>query len=420
MDRALDGIAAVAPSGHQQMDTVTATATRTARSQSAPRPGRRLVLAALFVALTACQPIDDATAPPPSDAAPTSSSATPSTPAQDTPSTAASTLESTALPTQPDGVPFPTDEWPIAPPRSDSRALVTLVDEALAPGSSFGTIDAVLAIQGGAIVIEAYGEGWGPARVHPSWSIAKSVTHALVGVLVGESALDVDAPASIDEWGLAEDQRSAITPLMLLQMTSGLQWDESADVVDLVAGTSTINVADVQIERPLRAAPGTEFNYSTGSTSVVGRLIGDLVGTGDDFARWSDDVLFEPLGIDSVELTFDADGYWVAGYGADMTARDFARLGLLYLRDGVWDGQRVLPEGWVDAARTPTPLAPPYGTGFWIDVNAPDSFSAEGFFGQKVVVVPDADLVVVILAQNLDDALSTQLASALVDVVRRG
>jgi CubicO group peptidase (beta-lactamase class C family) len=86
----------------------------------------------------------------------------------------------------------------------------------------------------------------------------------------------------------------------------------------------------------------------------------------------------------------------------------------------VWDGQRILPEGWVDAARTPTPLAPPYGTGFWIDVNAPDSFSAEGFFGQKVVVVPDADLVVVVLAQNLDDALSTQLASALVDVVRGG
>jgi CubicO group peptidase (beta-lactamase class C family) len=378
------------------------------------------VLAALFVAVTACQPTDDATAPPPSNAAPTSSSATPSTPAQDTPSTAASTLEFTALPTQPDGVPFPTDEWPSAPPGSDSRALATLVDEALAPGSRFGTIDAVLAIQGGAIVIEAYGEGWGPARAHPSWSIAKSVTHALVGVLVGESALDVDAPASIDEWRLADDQRSAITPLMLLQMTSGLQWDESADVVDLVAGTSTINVADVQIERPLSAAPGTEFNYSTGSTSVVGRLIGDLVGTGDDFARWSDDVLFEPLGIDSVELTFDADGYWVAGYGADMTARDFARLGLLYLRDGVWDGQRILPEGWVDAARTPTPLAPPYGTGFWIDVNAPDSFSAEGFFGQKVVVVPDADLVVVVLAQNLDDALSTQLASALVDVVRGG
>ena len=116
----------------------------------------------------------------------------------------------------------------------------------------------------------------------------------------------------------------------------------------------------------------------------------------------------------------DADGYWVAGYGADMTARDFARFGLLYLRDGMWDGQRILPEGWVDTARTPTPLAPPYGAGFWIDVNALDSFSAEGFFGQKVVVVPDADLVLVVLAQNLDDNLSTELVSELVELLRAG
>jgi CubicO group peptidase (beta-lactamase class C family) len=298
--------------------------------------------------------------------------------------------------------------------------VAAIVDEAVADDSRFGTIDAVLVVEGGSIVAEAYGDGWGPSRVHPSWSIAKSVTHALVGALVADGAVDIDEPAAVGEWTSPGDPRSAITPQMLMQMTSGLQWDESTDVFDLLAVTARVNVAHEQADRPLTAPPGTAFNYSTGSTAIIGRVIGALVGTDDEFARWSDARLFDPLGIDDVELTFDADGYWVAGYGADMTARDYARFGLLYLRDGVWDGQRILPEGWVDGARTATPLAPPYGTGFWIDVNAAGTFSAEGFLGQKIVVVPDRDLVVVVLAQNLDDDLSTQLAAALIDMWRTG
>ena len=87
---------------------------------------------------------------------------------------------------------------------------------------------------------------------------------------------------------------------MLLQMTSGLQWEETSDVVDLIVATTNGNVAAAQVNRPLVATPGTEFNYSTGSTAVVGRIIGDIVGTGDEFVRWSDAVLFDPLGIDSV------------------------------------------------------------------------------------------------------------------------
>ena len=399
------------------MDTDTSTDRAADRFRRASGPVLHLILVGLFVLAAGCQQrTDDAAEPPTPDAsAPTSTE-----PARVTTSASSTLPALTPLPVQPDGVPFPTEEWPTAPSRLTPDVIVSLIDDALAPDSRFGTIDAVLAIEGGRIVVEAYGEGWNSARAHPSWSIAKSVTHALVGVLVRDGALDVDSPAEIDEWGFPGDERAPITPLMLMQMTSGLEWEESSDVFDLVAGTATSNVASVQINRPLVVTPGTEFNYSTGSTAIIGRLIGDLVGTGDAFARWSDAVLFGPLGIDSVELTFDTDAYWVAGYGADMTARDFARFGLLYLRDGVWDGQRILPEGWVDSARTPITPAPPYGTGFWIDVNAPDTFSAEGFFGQKVVVAPDADLVVVVLAQNLDDGLSTALASELVELLRSG
>jgi CubicO group peptidase (beta-lactamase class C family) len=324
----------------------------------------------------------------------------------------------TPLPPQPAGVPFPTEAWPQASVPATGVGVGAIITEALADDRPFGKIDAILLVQGGAIVAEAYDDGWGPDRVHSSWSIAKSVTHAMVGVLARDGRLDVDAPAAVAEWAQPGDDRAAITPRMLMQMTSGLQWDESSDVFALVADAATVNVASVQAGRPLVTAPGSAFSYSTGSTAVVGRLIGDLVGTDGEFRRWASTVLFEPLGIDTVELTFDADGYWVAGYGADMTARDFARLGLLYLRDGVWDGTQILPENWVEDARTPTPLAPPYGSGFWIDVNAPDTFSAEGFMGQKIVIVPDADLVVVVLAQNADDDLSTDLATALINAIR--
>lgn len=389
---------------------------RVVKGDRVPMPGRvrRLVLATVLILAAGCERTDGLAEPAPDSTATSTSSAA------DTASAPSTVPSLTPLPPQPDGVPFPNDDWPTSPPSADPDAVAAIVDEALAAESRFGTIDAVLVVQGGSIVVEAYGEGWDPSRVHPSWSIAKSVTHALVGVLVRDAAIDVDEPADIEEWNSPEDPRSAITPQMLMQMTSGLQWDEPTDVFDLVAATASVNAAHEQADRPLTAPPGTTFNYSTGSTAIVGRMIGDLAGTDDEFGRWIDARLFDPLGIDGVELTFDADGYWVAGYGADMTARDYARFGLLYLRDGAWDGQRILPEGWVDSARTATPLAPPYGSGFWIDVNAPGTFSAEGFFGQKIVVVPDSDLVVVVLAQNLDDDLSTQLAAALIDLLRTG
>jgi CubicO group peptidase (beta-lactamase class C family) len=377
---------------------------------------RHLMLASLLVLTAACGGTDDHAEPAPDSAAPS----TPPVSATDVPSVLPTVPSLTGLPPQPAGVPFPGDEWPISPPSATPDAVAPIVEEALVTGGRFGTIDAVLVVQGGAIVVEAYGDGWDPSRVHPSWSIAKSVTHALIGVLVQEDAFDIDQPAGIEEWESPGDPRSAITPRMLMQMTSGLQWDEPSDAFDLVTNTASVNAAHEQADRPLAAPPGTAFNYSTGSTAILGRMIGDLVGTGNEFARWSDAELFDPLGIDGVELTFDVDDYWVAGYGADMTARDSARFGLLYLRDGVWDGQRILPRGWVDNARTSTPLAPPYGSGFWIDVNAADTFSAEGFLGQKIVVVPDADLVVVVLAQNFDDDLSTQLAAALIEVFRVG
>lgn len=288
----------------------------------------------------------------------------------------------------------------------------------MSPTGAYGDTDAVVVISGGRIIGERYASDWSADRIHDSWSVAKSVTHALLGVLQLAGRIDVFAPTGIPEW--AGDERGAITPDMLARMSSGLEWNEIADAPRIVQSLAVSNVASSQIERPLVEPIDTVFNYSTGSTAVNGRLIGDLVGTGDDFLQWADEVLLGPLGIDDARLQLDRDGYFAAGFGADMTARDFARFGLLYLRDGVWDGRRLLPEGWVDRARTPSPAFAGYGTGFWIDAAGPGTFAAEGFLGQLVAIVPDADAVVVVLAGHLNGDISRELATGIVEVLRGG
>ncbi|NNF55546.1 MAG: serine hydrolase [Acidimicrobiales bacterium] len=321
------------------------------------------------------------------------------------------------LPPQPDRIPFPTALWPegTLPANVDADALAELMAEAF-EGDQFRIIEAAVVIHGGELVFESYGNGYDGETPHPSWSVAKSVAHALLGVLTGEGRINVMAPAPVSAWQSAGDPRAAITPDMLARMSSGLQWNEGGDVLSLVFSSDANVASSFQIERELVSELDTTFNYSTGSTAVNGKIMADIVGTGDEFEVWAKEKLFDPLGIRSVELEFDVDGNWIAGFGANMTARDFARLGLLYLRDGMWDGTRILPEGWVDYARTPSGTSDGYGSGFWLDSYTEGGFSAEGFGGQKVIVVPDHDLVVVILANNVAPAPTNAFANQLIDL----
>lgn len=399
------------------------------------------MLLAAVLAATACSATTDTAAPeaqadaatttesptttdPPAPTTTTAPAAPPEEPEQDTgaASTTVGAAPTTTLAGQAStGVPFPTERWPEAaiPAGVDVDALASVLDQAFDDTDDpYGQIDAVLVVHGGEIVLERYDDSYPADEPHDSWSVAKSVTNALLGVLVRDGELDMDAPAAIAEWSEPGDPRAAITPGLLARMSSGLEWDEVTDARQLVDTAGSIDAAAFQADRPLAAEVGTLFNYSTGSTAVNGRIIGDLVGTGDELRAWADTVLFGPLGIDSVELVRDANGYWVAGWGANMVARDFARFGLLYLRDGVWDGERILPEGWVDDAFTPSATLDAYGSGWWIGLNGEDTFSAEGFLGQKVVVVPDADLVVVVLAENFDGGRTAAFAGEIVELFR--
>lgn len=309
------------------------------------------------------------------------------------------------LPEQPPGLSWPTDAWPKGdlPSGLDRPAFETLINAAFGGGDTLGDTHALLIIQEGRIVFERYAEGFGPETTFPSWSKAKSVTHALVGVLVGEGKLDVSTPAAVPEWRAVDDPRQAITLDHLLRMSSGLRFveeyepDHPSDVIAMLFGEGKDDVAHYAASFPLEHEPGTWWSYASGTTNIVARLAGAAAGDMRSFMRQR---LFEPLGMRTPIPKFDAAGTFIGSSFCFASARDFARFGLLYLRDGVWEGQRLLPEGWVDYARTPTPQPQdvadgPYGAHWWLDIAGPGSFSANGYDGQYTVLAPDLDLVLV-------------------------
>lgn len=314
------------------------------------------------------------------------------------------------LPSQPAGVAWPTDDWPqgsLAEPVR--RRLGALLDDAFgaARHPALGETHAVVVVQGGRIVAERYAAGFGPDVTCPSWSKAKSITHALVGLAVADGRLDIDAPADVPEWQGAGDPRRAITLDQLLRMSSGLDFIEAylpggrSDVIEMLFGRGRDDVAQFAASVPLAHPPGTWFSYSSGTTNIVSRCLARAIGaTGEAFEAFMRERLFRPLGMKRPIPKFDAAGTFIGSSFCFATARDFARFGLLYLRGGRWEGRRLLPESWVDHARTPTWQQPGvtdgrYGAHWWLDMAGPGSFSANGYEGQYTVLVPDLDLVVV-------------------------
>ncbi|MGE3928903.1 MAG: serine hydrolase domain-containing protein [Hyphomonadaceae bacterium] len=341
------------------------------------------------------------------------------------------------LPPQPAGVAWPTQAWPEAPlPRDVDRATIDLaLTEAFAGlHPQMGETRAVLVAQGGQIVLERYGEGYGRDTRLVSWSMAKSITQGLVGAAVLQERLSIDAPMGSRHWR-ASDRRAAISWRTWLTMTDGQDYTEIGapsvmenDAALMLFGAGNEDTARWAAGLPLIHDPGTHWNYnSAGSVLIADALTRVIVANATD-ARdrrqrmrvWMDEALFNPIGMQPV-VEFDPQGTF---YGSSLvwaTARDFARFGYLYLRDGVWDGVRVLPENWVDFARTrgPDPNADVYGAHWWLtppegtgrpmratiaDPGLSDSFSAQGHEGQLIVVVPSKDLVMVRLGLFPSDA----------------
>jgi CubicO group peptidase (beta-lactamase class C family) len=329
------------------------------------------------------------------------------------------------LPSQPAGVPWPTESWPEGAPPAGVD-IDGLLDDVFG-GGAFGTGYAAVVVQHGRLIAERYAnaiEHWdrdaepvGPDTQLLSWSMAKSFLHAAVGILVGDGVLDPAAPADVPAW--VDDERAAIRLDDLLAMRDGLEWNEDyvdagvSHVIEMLFGDGAGDVVAYAESRPRLTVPDTRFNYSSGTSNIVSGIVARQVGRGDDFERFFRRRLLEPIGITHARLGFDAADAWIGSSYLYAPAREFAKFGLLYLRDGVWDSRRLLPQGWVDHGRrarsTDESDGRLHGAHWWAVGDDLGSWWASGYDGQSILICPALDLVVVRLGHSPDDAAGDAL-----------
>jgi CubicO group peptidase (beta-lactamase class C family) len=231
-----------------------------------------------------------------------------------------------------------------------------------------------------------------------------------VGVLVGEQKLDLAAPASVPAWRVdPNDPRASITLDHLLAMRDGLAFNEDyvdagvSDVIEMLFGEGKDDVAAYAEARPALHPADTRFNYSSGTSNIVSAIAARAVGGGPALVDLLRQRIFDPIGITSADPRLDPAGNFIASSYVYATARDFARFGLLYLRDGMWDGARLLPVGWVDHGRRQRSVdddGSGYGAHWWVVDDDMGSFRASGYEGQSILVCPGLDLLAVRLGYS--------------------
>jgi CubicO group peptidase (beta-lactamase class C family) len=328
------------------------------------------------------------------------------------------------------------DGWPTG---DAVRAVEKRADDLVSDEERYGTTYALIVVHRGRVILERYG-GALPSFDLPqtpveastpllSWSMAKSILHAAVGVLVAGDRLTLDAPADVPSWKSRDDPRGAITLEHLLEMRDGLDFAEDyvdagvSDVIEMLFGDGQHDVAAYAEARPLRHEPGTHFNYSSGTSNIVSAIAARSLGEGSQLVDLLHQRIFEPIGMMSAEAKIDDAGTFIGSSYVYATARDFARFGLLYLRDGVWDGRRVLPEGWVDHGRTLRSHDEEgigYGAHWWVVDDDLGTFRASGYEGQSILICPALDLLAVRLGRSTAE-MYTALAewrAHLVDALR--
>ena len=261
---------------------------------------------------------------------------------------------------------------------------------------------AVVVLKDGQLIGEKYADGFDKDTPILGWSMTKSITSALVGILVKEGKIDINDPVNIPEW--KDDERSKITMNNLLQMSSGLKWGEIYTTVSDVTKMLSLEGDMYQhaISVPAEAAPDTKFYYSSGTTNIVAGLIKKHFNRVEDYWAFPHTALLDKIGMHSAVIEPDASGTFVGSSSCFATPRDWAKFGQLYLNDGVWQGERILPEGWVDYTRRPANAsAKGYGAFFWLNADEElkdvptDMYACNGFQGQRVFILPSQNLVVV-------------------------
>lgn len=305
----------------------------------------------------------------------------------------------------------------LAWPQGDARATTELTGERQATldavvrrafdRQSYGAeteTTAVVVVQNGRIVGEHYRAGYNLHRPQRTWSVAKSISVTVIGVAVHQDFVDIDGQAPVPAWQAEGDPRGAISWHNLLHMASGLWSPFAGNRTDTVYFGGQA-VTDSIPGLPLETAPGTRWRYANNDTLLSARALRSVLGDGDRALAFPFTDLLWRIGMTRTTPETDWQGNFIFSSQVWTTGRDLARLGLLYLNDGVWLGERILPEGWPAYVATPAPVQPTgrggigYGAQFWLfgqEQGLPaGTYAAMGNRGQYVMIIPARDIVIV-------------------------
>ncbi len=312
------------------------------------------------------------------------------------------------------------------PKNVDQDKLMAVIEEAFQePGAdTMRNTQAIVVVYRDRVIAEKYETQFSLQTPMLGWSMTKSITNALIGILVGKGKLDIMQPAPVDAWQTPGDERGAITLDQMLRMSSGLEFEEVyapfKDATQMLYKSKSM--ADFAAAKPLRAKPDQEWYYSSGTTNILARIVRDTVGGSlPAVISFAQRELFDRINMYSAIIEADASGSFVGSSYMFATARDWARFGVFIKNDGVWNGVRILPEGWVNYSLTPTPQAPKgkYGAQFWLNAGREDQSEDTlypslpkdmaylgGFNFQIVAIIPSRDIVIVRLGVTHDDSWS--------------
>lgn len=306
----------------------------------------------------------------------------------------------------------------------DNEALEEITGKLMDEDGYNGHAFAFIVLHKGIPIAEAYQPEYNAGTRFLSWSMAKSFTNTLVGIMVKEGKLDINKPVELPAW--QSDERSKITLNDLMQMQSGLRWNEDygnrSDVTMMLYAES--DFAKFAYDQKADFKPGTKWYYSSGSVNVVNYVMRKAIGNDQDYYLFAKTRLFDQIGMPDAVFEVDASGTQVGSSYLYATARDYARYGLLCLNDGVFNGQRILPEGWMKYTTTPASGSEgKYGSLFWLNQSkyypaAPeDMFSCNGHDGQQIFMIPSKDLVIVLLGYSPKPNRTMDFNSLLGDVI---
>ena len=252
------------------------------------------------------------------------------------------------------------------------------------------------------IIAEKYDTGFDKNSKILGWSMTKSITATLFGILAKEGKYNVNKRAPIAEW--ENDDRKIITTSDLLHMNSGLAWEENystiCDATKMLFQAE--NMGRVQLEKPSVFEPNTHWNYSSGTTNLLSYILRNQFKTHQEYLDFWYSALIDKIGMKSMVVETDMAGNFVGSSYSWATTRDWSKFGLLYLHQGNWNGEQLFDKSWAKYVATPTKGSNgDYGAHFWLNAggrypDAPkDLYSANGFQGQKVFIIPSHDLVIV-------------------------